>query len=473
MGIYFYFSFSIASLFALGTLSAFTSFYHQRLALFFFIFGSILSYLYYSVPNIPEEGLKTEIFFIPQEKKDATKWKGSPTFKYKGVATSRTLPLKNLPVVLYFPAKKEELSCLKTYQIQGTLFSRKGAKFGFSPDKKISLKPIEDQFSLGEARFYLKTKIKALIHSFPIPYETKNFISGMLTGQFKQNPVTQEISRVGLSHLLAISGFHFSLVSLCSYLAFRLWLSLRAAQLASLTFVFFYFLFLGPSPSITRAFIMISLALLAPIFQKESNALNNLGIALLVILIPNPMVALDLGFQFSFLATASILIFYSPIYQGLVSFFPSPSLSVLLGKKRWEQGLFLFKNLAFQSLALNLAVHMTVAPLSLFIFGKFPLLSFPFNLFSPPWVSFGMFFVLGSLFLFPLEILFGWPLFQIGAQILAKFIRLCCIYPLELNKVLRYNNLSFNDLSMYLILLFCLGILLSSKQEDKQPFAFV
>ena len=48
---------------------------------------------------------------------------------------------------------------------------------------------------------------------------------------------------------------------------------------------------------------------------------------MIVILIGNPQIAYHIGFQFSFLATASILIFYNPINIALQSILPKRSLS--------------------------------------------------------------------------------------------------------------------------------------------------
>lgn len=125
-------------------------------------------------------------------------------------------------------------------------------------------------------------------------------------------------SRIGISHLLAISGLHIGMVASLSFCLFRAalarfrtvlmagWLT-RGTALLSLFPVVGYGLLAGMSPSTQRAVIMVTIFLLALFLQRESDAFNTLAVAALVILLTSPTALFYVSFQLSFAAVAVIL----------------------------------------------------------------------------------------------------------------------------------------------------------------------
>lgn len=113
----------------------------------------------------------------------------------------------------------------------------------------------------------------------------------------------------GLIHLMAISGLHISILGLILYYILyliplpRKW-HLMSSALLSCTAL----LIIGPSPSTNRALIMFLSFAIAPLFQREKNNWNSLGIAALIILSFSPMDLFTAGFQLSFTATTAVLL---------------------------------------------------------------------------------------------------------------------------------------------------------------------
>lgn len=121
-------------------------------------------------------------------------------------------------------------------------------------------------------------------------------------------------SRTGLSHTMAVSGLHVSWLLLC-----LLWLlrtvrcPLRMSAFLSCVFLLLCIPFFGFSFSVVRAVIMGTLGLLGIFFFRETQAWNSLVIAAILILVWQPYAWADIGCVLSFLSTAGILLYASPV----------------------------------------------------------------------------------------------------------------------------------------------------------------
>lgn len=119
------------------------------------------------------------------------------------------------------------------------------------------------------------------------------------------------LRRWGLSHVLSVSGLHLGLVAGC--VALVLFPLPRALRLicASLALVL-YLLLVGPIPAMVRSAVMAWLGLAAWLLKRPPMASNSWGVALLGMLLADPSLAADLGFQLTISATAG-LIFLAPL----------------------------------------------------------------------------------------------------------------------------------------------------------------
>lgn len=121
-----------------------------------------------------------------------------------------------------------------------------------------------------------------------------------------------DFSRVGLSHIVAISGMHIGILSVL-LVSLLLLLGMHRRQIIywATTILVVYILLIGAPPSAMRAGILGFLALLAMHIGRLKQATNALVLAAAVMLLFNPRVLRDdVGFQLSFLAVAGIIWLY-------------------------------------------------------------------------------------------------------------------------------------------------------------------
>jgi len=127
----------------------------------------------------------------------------------------------------------------------------------------------------------------------------------------------------GTAHVLAISGMNMAIVAALFFFALRaLGLPRRWQFAGTVIFLFAYAFLTGWSASVVRACFMSSVVLAAFAFEHESDALNSLGLAALVLLALDPKDLFDVGFQLSFAAVAAILALHAHC-RKLFAFLPS------------------------------------------------------------------------------------------------------------------------------------------------------
>ena len=123
----------------------------------------------------------------------------------------------------------------------------------------------------------------------------------------------------GLAHMLAIAGLHTAALSGFVFFAVRLavaawpWLALRVsgkkvAAVAGLLAVSGYLILSGAHPPARRAAITASVAFFAILVDRRAISLHSLALAALIILVIEPDVVIQPGFEMSFCATASLVV---------------------------------------------------------------------------------------------------------------------------------------------------------------------
>lgn len=147
------------------------------------------------------------------------------------------------------------------------------------------------------------------------PADAEGFMRALLTGDRSglSYALRNEMSVTGISHVVAVSGMHISLLAgVVMTLCLR---RRRMAAGASIAVMLFFAAMLGFTPSVTRAVIMNTILLLAPLLKRENDAPTALGFALLVILLFNPWSVASLSLQLSFGAMAGIFLLAPRLYK--------------------------------------------------------------------------------------------------------------------------------------------------------------
>ncbi len=131
----------------------------------------------------------------------------------------------------------------------------------------------------------------------------------------------QTLRTAGLAHVLAISGLNMVLAAGTFLIGARTLLAMipglahrmpvrKIAALGALVMVGFYGLLSGGAVSAVRAWIMISIMLVAVLFDRPSISLRNIALSALLILAVTPSAVLSPGFQMSFAATLALVAGY-------------------------------------------------------------------------------------------------------------------------------------------------------------------
>ena len=149
------------------------------------------------------------------------------------------------------------------------------------------------------------------------PSDAGALVPGLVLGDtsLQSADFTDQMRRVGLSHLTAVSGANFVLVAtfllwVLKYFITKLRLRLQLVFVFLLVFIFL----VRPTPSVLRAAVMTGVVLVARARGEKSFGLSSLGCAIALLVLIDPFQSVDPGFALSVLATAGILIF-SPIIK--------------------------------------------------------------------------------------------------------------------------------------------------------------
>jgi competence protein ComEC len=131
-------------------------------------------------------------------------------------------------------------------------------------------------------------------------------------------PTVENLRETGLYHLFAISGGHIAIISGLLYSLFRLVrMSRRASGIALGLFLVFYTLLVEGSPSVLRATLMTLAVLAGRLLWKDVHVLNTIAASAFALLLANPSSLFDAGFQLTYAATLTIVLFTPPLLRRL------------------------------------------------------------------------------------------------------------------------------------------------------------
>ena len=188
--------------------------------------------------------------------------------------------------------------------------------------------------------------------------ETSAVVTAMALGEKTAlgRDLRDRYSVSGVSHLLALSGLHLSVIYMVlSFLFVRrrwnVW-----GQAVAVAAIWAYVLLVGMPPSVVRAAIMITLCAAGAVMGSKAVVGNNIGIAATLMMFFNPYCLWDVGFQLSFVAVLSIFALFGPLYRVI----PAEWLFChRVGRWAWTMT------------CVSVAAQIGVTPLVLYYFGRF------------------------------------------------------------------------------------------------------
>ncbi len=219
--------------------------------------------------------------------------------------------------------------------------------------------------------YTLRDKIAAACEQ-TVPQPEAAFLSGILVGRDEDIPdsLKQSFLNTGTSHLVAISGFNITILSVLILAITSRLLPRGWSILAAVILLWGYAIMAGASPSVIRAAIMGSLAMIGRSIGRTKAAINTLGLAAAIMVVDNPLILRDIGFQLSVAATAGILLLGAPVNDSLVARMTGPDKPAF---QNW-----IWRNVG-DLVIITLAAQLFTLPFLLYHFHTYPLIGMLVN----------------------------------------------------------------------------------------------
>lgn len=197
-------------------------------------------------------------------------------------------------------------------------------------------------------------------------------------------------SENGIAHIMAISGVHVAIIGMTLYGFLR---KLRIGRLISGTFsiaiIILYGIMTGMSSSTERAVIMLILSIAAEYFGRKTDAPTSMGFAMIIMVLGNPYVILDAGFQLSFAAITGVTV-VAPQLRKLLRMFKCFIKEADEKKKQKHKKIMSLRKMIIKlidALVVGIASFITTTPVIIYYYYQFPPYSILINLIVIPLVS--------------------------------------------------------------------------------------
>lgn len=367
-------------------------------------------------------------------------------------------------IIVYTPLYPEyqygdvlEISC-KIYQPE-VIVSENGQKFFY--DQYLAQNDIYAQCFRPKIKFianqtdwksiFFKIK-KYFWHNLDIylPEPASSLAKAMLLAERREMPseLRNTFSQTGLSHVVAISGLHITIiVYILQIFLYFFGLSRKQVLLAVMIILFVYLLLLGFPSSAVRASLMLSLVLIGPFLGRPSISFNSLLLAAIILVMINPLVLVyDQGFQLSFLAVLGLL-FYVSWWQKVLFFIPN------------------FLKIR-EMISVTLAAQMFTWPLIVYYFHIFSVIAPVVNLLILPLLpAILLLSILVALsgFYSLLAMIFAWPLFVL----LKIMVIVTQFFSQTKGAYFIWNNFDLFYLAFSFIFIFSLTFILKPHRYEK------
>ncbi len=212
-------------------------------------------------------------------------------------------------------------------------------------------------------RDIIKNNTRGVLLSSGIGEDNANIMFSILYGDKRDidTGIKEQFSYSGISHILAVSGLHVSVLFAGIYFILKKLKVNKYIRLVILSSIFGFYCYLCSfTPSVCRASIMSILAVTCDIFDLEYDPLSSLSISGIVILLISPLQLFSISFQLSYLCVFAIISF-------------APFITKLFLKIKCP------KTLA-ETLAISISVNIVLLPVMVNSFSKVSMLGILANI---------------------------------------------------------------------------------------------
>ncbi|QTA78528.1 DNA internalization-related competence protein, ComEC/Rec2-like [Desulfonema limicola] len=310
--------------------------------------------------------------------------------------------------------------------------------------------------------------VSGLIEKAAQSRQAQAVLNALIIGD--QNKISHDLrkdfNKAGISHLLAISGLHIGIISLIAFIFFQwllskseycLWnaLTQKGTAILCLIPVIAYAVISGMSFATQRAVIMVFICMAALYFTRETNLLNNLAAAAMIILIINPPAFFSISFQLSFSAVLTISYGFPKLYkpERLINLKYFPVIKKIISL-----------------IIVSLLAILGTLPLTMFYFNQLSITGLISNLIFIPLIGF-IVVPLGllSVFLFPFFKQAAFFIININADFLSWILKIVSWFA---NYIPGYTSTitpSILEIWIYYLFLWAVLTLIPCTKSDKSP----
>ncbi|MDR6299485.1 ComEC/Rec2 family competence protein [Mesonia maritima] len=197
------------------------------------------------------------------------------------------------------------------------------------------------------------------------------------------NETYEKFTEAGVVHILAVSGLHIGILLGLLYYIFYPLRKFRFGKYFSafiiISLLWSYAFLVGFTPSVLRAVTMFSCLSIGLLLKRRTGTLTMLCLSALILLLINPNLLFEVGFQLSYCAVLAIICFQPYFFRPF---------------KHTHKIIRFFGNIA----SVTFAAQLGVFPLSIYYFHQFPGLFFLTNILVVP--ALGIILGLGLLIIF-------------------------------------------------------------------------
>jgi competence protein ComEC len=241
----------------------------------------------------------------------------------------------------------------------------------FLSTKNFVLLPSQNKTAFNDLLYKSRDWVISTLRTFISGEKEQGLAEALLIG-YKYDldrDLVQSYTNTGVVHIIAISGMHLALIyGLLLYLTSPLkrrkelsWLRI----LLVLSALWLFTLLAGAQASVVRSAVMFTCIGLGEMLSKRTSIYNTLSLSAFLLLCYNPYWLWDVGFQLSYAAVLSIVLFYKPVYNWV--YLPNKSLDFF-----WK------------TIAISIAAQILTTPVSLYHFHQFPVLFLLTNVVAVP-----------------------------------------------------------------------------------------
>ncbi|WP_338548326.1 ComEC/Rec2 family competence protein [Roseovarius phycicola] len=219
-------------------------------------------------------------------------------------------------------------------------FQQLGA-VGYTRTPVLRLRPPGQGQWITRMRMALSARVQSKLEG-----EAGAFAAAIMTGdRSAMGQETLTALRVSnLAHLLAISGLHMGLLTGFVFGALRLgfaaipslnvrWPTRKLAAIGAFFAAAGYFALSGGNVSTERAFVMVTVMLIAVLADRRVLSLRSVAVAAIIVLVLRPEALLGPGFQMSFAATTALIAVFNGLRGRDISLGPRwlrPAVAVMI-----------------------------------------------------------------------------------------------------------------------------------------------